>query len=255
MIGDPVRLAVTPNIALMGIRVVRPTRRKRQPARTIQIGPHLIDFRRRYAEHRGKYRIFNAAVYRLYYSASAAPTTDDLFTTNSTLPHTPADTYGNGSHYFALSYFNGVLDSGFLPIGANGETYLRLDVATDVEVNRPPQGPLDWRLEERAGGVVRVVGVYYQAGALRATQWAIAYTTDESAPPEDTPDETVTMGSGGAVVVSYDLPAQEDATVVNVRLQTRRQDSETWYYSEGSTAKTVTVDTDGPTAPGSGGAV
>ena len=31
-----------------------------------------------------------------------------------------------------MSYYNGLRDSGFLPIGPNGETYLRLDISGDA---------------------------------------------------------------------------------------------------------------------------
>jgi len=205
---------------------------------------------KRYADARGKYRIFNAAEYRFYRDNSAPPEEGDTpFDTNATLPHTPTNTYANGTWYISMSRFNGVLDSGFLPVGPNGETYLRLDLAAGAEEGSPPNAPLGWRLELRPNGVVRVIGTYYQVGDLRATQWAIAYTTDESSPPADTPDETETMPTRGLAQLVYDLPAQGDETIVKVRLQTRRQDGETWVYSEGSTVLTVTADAQGPSAP------
>lgn len=203
-----------------------------------------------YVEARGKYRIFNAAEYRFYRDNSAPPEEgDEPFDTNASLPHTPVDTYADGTWYISMSYFNGVLDSGFLPLGANGGTYLRLDIAAGEEEISPPNGPLDWRLELRASGVVRVIGTYYQIGDLRATQWAIAYTTDESTPPADTPDLTQTMPTRGFCQLAYNLPAQDHDTTVKVRLQTRRQDDETWVYSEDSTVLTVIADAEGPTAP------
>ena len=89
-----------------------------------------------------------------------------------------------------------MLDSGFLPIGACGETYLRLDLDSDAEIGEPPQAPQDWRLEERASGVVRVYGFYYQAidDANRADEWSIGYTTDGSTPAADSPTATVVPG-------------------------------------------------------------
>lgn len=206
-----------------------------------------------YLDARGKYRVFNAAEYRFYRSSSAPPAEGDTpFATNATLPHTPADTYADGCWYLSVSYFNGVIDSGFLPLGEAGETYLRLDLSGGAQAGSPPRGPLDWRLEARASGVVRVIGVY-QADDLRADQWAIAYTTNGSTPPEDTPDVTQTMATRGLVILAYDLPGQADGTTVKVRLQSRRNDgtdeSPSWVYSDGSTVLTATADAVGPSVP------
>jgi len=199
-----------------------------------------------YHDGRGLYRVFNAAEYRFYRDNAAPPAEDDApFATNATLPHTPADVYADGTWYLSVSWFNGVIDSGFLPLGEHGETYLRLDLAGGEETTGPPQGPADWRLELDAAGVVRVVAFYWESGALRADEWSIAYTIDGGDPPEDTPDVTVTMAAGLAVL-DYELPAQANGTTVKVRLQTRRDDT---VYSEDSTIKTATADAAGPTAP------
>lgn len=204
-----------------------------------------------YVDLRGKYRIFDNAVYRFYRSNVAPPEEGSSpYATSTSLPHLPAALFADGTWYLACSYFNGCIDSGFLPVGPHGETYLRLDLDGGADAGSPPAAPLDWRLEQLAGGVVRVHGVYYEA-ADRATSWAIAYTTDGGAPPAGDPDVTVAMDSGGEglAVLSYDLPAAADGTTVKVRLQTLRGSS----YSEGSTVKEVEIDTDGPSAPLSGG--
>ena len=202
------------------------------------------------ADARGKYRIFNDAGYRFYRSDTAPPAEgSEPFATNATLPYTPDDVYADGTWYLACSYFNGVLDSGFLPIGPNGETYLRIDITDGDEIDSPPNAPNHWRLIQRPAGVVRVSGVYFQVGDLRATQWAIAYTTNGAAPATDDPDLTKAMPATGLCHLQYSLPAQAHETVVKVRLQTRRQDGETWYYSEDSTVETITVDMVGPTVP------
>ncbi len=162
-----------------------------------------------YHDGRGKYRVFNAAEYRFYRSNSAPPAEGDTpFATNATLPYEPSDTYTDGTWYLSASYFNGVIDSGFLPIGPHGETYLRLDLTGGEETDSPPAGPNDWRLELTAGGVVRVVGMYYELGDARAEQYAVAYTTDGSTPPADSPDVTLDMQAGGLALLSHDLPAQ-----------------------------------------------
>lgn len=213
---------------------------------------------RHYLDGRGKYRVFNAAGYRFYRSSSAPPAEGDTpFATNASLPHEPADVYGNGTWYLSVSYFNGLIDSGFLPLGPQGETYLRLDLAAGAEIVSPPQAPLDWRLELRAAGVVRVVAVYFEdpLGDERAGEWAIAYTVNGSTPPEDTPDETQAMAGRGLQVLEYDLAGQADGTTVKVRLQTRRNDGTVlvpdWQYSEDSSVLTAVADAAGPSAPAS----
>lgn len=203
---------------------------------------------------RGKYRVFNTAAYRFYRSNSGPPVESDTpFATNASLPHEPADVYGNGTWYLSVSYFNGVIDSGFLPIGPAGETYLRLDLAAGVETTSPPRGPLDWRLENRqaVSGVapVRVHGVYFQTGAERAEEWAIAWTTDGSDPPADTPGATVEIPAVGSLmsVLQYTIAAFGEVDF-KVRLQTRRNDSG-WVYSENSEILTITSDATGPSVP------
>lgn len=209
---------------------------------------------RYYQAARGLYRIFNAAEYRFYRSNSSPPKEDDSpFATNASLPFEPPDTFADGTWYLSMSYFNGCLESGFLPLGTRNETYLRLEIKSGEDVNNLPFAPGDWLLELRPGGVVRILAWYYQTDDLRADQWAIAYTTDGSTPPADDPDESESIADSGLAVLSYDLPAQADGTTVKVRLQTRRNDgseeSPDWRYSEGSTVITVTADDSGPSAP------
>lgn len=197
-------------------------------------------------EARGLYRVFNTAEYRLYRSQVRPPQEGDTpFATTASLPYEPADVFGNGTWYVSMSYFNGVIDSGFLPLGQAGETYLRLEIESGSEVYAPPNGPNDWRLENVGGGVVRVLGYYRQGGGLRAGQWAIAYTTDGSEPAADTPDVTRSIVAEGLALLEYDLPAQGDGTTVRVRLQTRRLDDATWRYSEDSVIKTISAEATG----------
>lgn len=202
-------------------------------------------WRTRFAQaHRGLFRVFDDPEYRFHANDGVAPAEGDSPADIAlTLPRETGP-YADGSWLCSMSYFNGVIDSGFLPVGPAGETYLRLDVASGAEVGSPPRAPSDVRLEVRAGGVIRVIGRYLEFGSLRATAWAIAYTTDGSTPAESTPDVTVSLSAGGMAVLSYDLPAASHGTTVKVRVQTQRGTA----YSEGSTVLTATADAQGPAA-------
>lgn len=209
-----------------------------------------------YVDARGVYRVFNEAEYRFYRSNSAPPAEDDAaWDTDATLPHEPTDTFSDGTWWIACAWFNGVLSSGFLPVGPAGETYLRIDVTGGTETENPPPGPIDWRLEARPAGVVRVHAVIYLAGETTdPDEWALSYTTNGSAPAEDAPDVTQALRFDvGGELLQYDLPAQANGTTVKVRLQMRRNEGTesvpVWVYSEDSTIKTITADALGPDAP------
>lgn len=245
------------NPGLLGTRFVPPVR-KRNPSRGVVVSPHLINWGRRATSIRGLYRVFNSAVYRFYRSNSAPPEEGDSpYATNATLPHEPTDAFADGIWWLSLSYFNGVLDSGFLPVGPNGETYLRLDLSSGAEVGSPPQAPFSVLLEQRAGGVVRVVVLYHEAGDTRADTVVITATFDGSTPAEDSgsPTAEVAISGTGLVFVAYDLSAQANGTTVKVRVQTRRTDAgPTDVWSDGSSVLTTTADAAGPSAPAGGAA-
>jgi len=236
-----------------------PTRRSWSPPRSFrgQRGGRPQLFRGHFfSGSRGLYHIFNAAVYRFYKSNSGPPVEGDTpFATNATLPFEPADTFADGTWYLSVSLFNGVHDSGFLPVGPNGETYLRLDVAGGAVVTSPPLGPVEWNLQLRPGGVVGILGFTIQTGADRATEWAITYTTNGSTPgtpPAVAPDLTQALTfASGLEILDYDLPAQSEGTTVKVRLQTRRNDG-SWVYSEASTVVVAVADATAPVPPLSG---
>ena len=229
-------------LGVIGTRLEKPIR----PVRTRVMATKKIGY---LTDASGKYRVFNAAEYRFYRSNSTPPVEgDEPFATNATLPHEPADTYADGTWYLSVSYYNGIYDSGFLPVGPLGETYLRLDLAAGVETTSPPAGPLSWHIENVGSGVVRIIAIYLQGGNLRASQWAAAYTTNGSTPATDTPDVTQDMETDGLAVLSYDLPGQGDGATVKVRLQTRRFDDPSYVYSEDSEVQTITADAAGPAA-------
>lgn len=226
-----------------------PARRRGLPGRLVNPAPFRLSID---GELRGLFRIFNPALYRFYRSNTDPPEEGDSpFDTNATLPHTPADTFVDDVWYLAMSRFNGVIDSGFLPLGPNGETYLRLRIATGGAgpFYTPPNAPNSWHLELEAGGVVRVRGLYAQTGANRADTWAISYTTDESTPPANNPDVTAAIPPGGPAVLSYALPGQADGTTVKVRVQTRRLNGATQTYSGDSIVQEIDADAVGPSVP------
>ena len=199
-----------------------------------------------YFRARGKYRIFNTAVYRFYRKLNTPPTnTTPYYSSNATLPYEPSDTFSDGTWYLSMSKFNGVIDSGFYPVGDAGETYVKMVLSAGTEEDNGPHGPSIWMLELIAGGVVRIVASYFEDSTNRADTWAITYTTNGDEPAEDTPDYTETMASNNVAILVYDLPAQVADVVVKVRLQTKRDD----VYSNDSTVKTITVVTTGPDAP------
>lgn len=207
-----------------------------------------------HAAVRGLYRIFNAAGYRFYRSSVAPPAeTDSPFATSATLPSTPANTYVDGTWYLSASYFDGVLDSGFLPLGTHGEAYLVVEIAGGVLIATRPHGPSNAFLTVKAGGVIRVNAFYLAASdpaATRANEWSIGYTTNGSTPAIDSPTHVVSMGRGGLQVLAYDLPAQADGTTVKVQLQTRHSPAlGSPTYSLPGTVLVAVADAAGPTAP------
>lgn len=203
-----------------------------------------------YFDARGKYRIFNAACYRFYRSSSGPPQEGDTpFATSASLPHTPADTYAGGKWYLSMSYFNGVIDSGFLPLGAKGETYLRLDISGGAEVDSPPPGPNEWQLEVRPGGVIRVTGVFFAPEDGVSYDWNVAHTVDGSDPPEDSGSTVKESEGRGIHILSHDLGGNPGGTTVKVRLQMR---TTAGGHSEDSVVKSAVADDAGPAAPPGG---
>lgn len=202
--------------------------------------------RRRYGMASWLWRGFHTAEYRFYRRKDAPPEEDTTtFATSSSLPDTPTPTFDDGVWFVSVSKTNGLYDSGFLPIGPAGEPYYRLEISGGDEQPQRPRSPFGVHARAIAGGVVRVDAFYLETGTDRATEWAIAYTTNGSDPVEDSPDVTVTMTGGAAQAFSYELPAQADGTTVKLIVQARRNDGG-YVYSRGSTIVTVTADDSEP---------
>jgi hypothetical protein len=209
-----------------------------------------------YLDARGRFRVFNTAGYRVHFTTDPADPpaeTDAADETATALPYTTTATFGDGTHYVALAVYNGVLASGFAPVGPLGESYLTVEISGGEQLADRPVQPVDVQLAAEAAGVIRVSAGYQEpVAANRATQWALAYTTDGSTPAEDTPDVTATLDSSEYAVLDYALPAQADGTTVKVRVQTRRNDGTVdvpdWVYSA-SEVVTLAADATGPTVP------
>lgn len=231
------------------VRVYRPILRRRG-ATPVPVRIMLVDFAHHYLDARGRYRIFNDAEYRFYRSDGSPPDeADSPFATSSTLPSTPADTYADGEWYLSMSYFNGLVDSGFLPVGPNGETYLRVDIDSGDQQELPPQAPLAWWLEQSLG-TVTIKGFYWEPGALRADQFSLNYALDGGSPLAGVTLYSTTIPSSGLAWFSYDLGPYIDGREVSVLLQTRRAIDGGWVYSEDNTVQDVVVDLTGPAAVG-----
>lgn len=208
-------------------------------------GPMGAARQRRYSAARGLYRVYNDAEYRFYRSNSGPPlTTDTPYATHATLPYQPSSTFADGTWRISVSYFNGVFDSGFYPIGPRGETYLTLNISGGADTGSVPAAPTGAHLEVRAGGVIRVVA-FYVGTAPVADHWAIAYTTDGTTPPNGSPSITPAMRTGLVQALAYDLPAQSNGTTVKVQLQTKKGSA----YSVPGAVLSAVADASGPSAP------
>lgn len=216
---------------------------------------------RHYAEARGLYRVWNAPKFRIYrtgpYVASWPPVTegeppaegDPPWETCDALPYSPAGTFTTGVWLIALSYFNGVLDSGFYPLGPKGEPYRRLFIdAGGQEAGNPPEEPT-WSVEAIAGGRARVRAVYAETGPNRADQWALQLKPGVPPPanPEIYPPIPADIAGDGVAVWTYDSDPYMGGTMY-ARLYVRRNDGTpevpVWVYSA-ATLKSVALDNRG----------
>jgi len=175
------KVSITPIAAFVfARRPLRDPNTERQSARSFVVNAAVFLFRS-YGDCKGLYRIFNPVLYRLFRTLAGTPAESDTpFATPSTLPNEPSDTYADGVWRLSLEKFNGVIKSGFLPVGAKVETFRRLDLSGGVVVGTPPVAPEGFAIESRAGGVIRVRGWYQETGANVADQWAITFTTNIS---------------------------------------------------------------------------
>lgn len=204
----------------------------------------------------GRYRVFNDAEFQLFDSTgdplATTPTEAVPFAVSPVLPVTPADTYAAKVNKFSAVLFNGVLSSGFRPLGPKAQAYRSVYLLGGVVALDPPDSPGGWDLKTKAGGVVNIAGWYRSVpGELRAEDWALYFTFDGSTPSNplsDTPDATTPMPTEGVALLDYDLPAQANGTTVKVRVHTQRTDGVGDRFSEDSVVLTIIADDAGPAA-------
>lgn len=202
---------------------------------------------------RGLYRVFSAAEYRFRWNNIRPPSLNDVIdATNSSLPFTTTATFPDGIWYFSVTFFNGIFDSGFLPVGPFGETYLILTIASGVVIGNPPQKPDNWSLRvvgnnPATTGIVWVDGFYTELGSLRADEWYVEFSEDGAS---WTP-ATQAVPAVGVAVLRLAIPASWlDEVEVFVRVRMRRDDGAGWIYSDGiDDVRSIIVNGEGPTAP------
>lgn len=226
--------------------ITRYTEPRRQHNSIWNPGVPLIDTGRRCMTARGRFRIAAEAEYRFYHATTPVmPATP--FDTNATLPYSPTDTFGDGTHYFWMTYFNGFVESDPYPIGPRGELYWRLDISGGAEVTSPPAAPDSWDLTPITGGGCLVTATYYEeAGSIRADSFSMSVTFDGSDPTPGSDDYNVPIDDDGLAILEYDgITPQADGTTIKVILQMKRGTS----FSEDYEIKTITADAIGPDAP------
>jgi hypothetical protein len=160
---------------------------------------------------RGLFRIFNPACYGIY-CESTPPVQGSTPTFMSTSLPASHGTFADGTWYVSVSYFDGVYDSGFLPVGPAGETYQKIVVSGGSGQTAPP-APLTLDLEETAPGVVTVTAI--AAGPAAGWQWQLTWS-DPSIGGGAPTVGYLPMGGGAMSVLSYALSIGAPGTVLTV---------------------------------------
>jgi hypothetical protein len=180
---------------------------------------------RHYHDWRGRWHVPTDPAYWVYIEST--PPDDNVHTPTAEpggLPWTSSALGASGTFYVSVAYFNGYESSGFLTVGDNGETYRKLILIGSAEQPIPPNGVIEASIQPDAGGKMRVTASYDQAGANRATEFALAWSTGGTPPPTSTPDRTASIPAAGLAVLDEIVPdtGEADGTLINVRIQTRR---------------------------------
>jgi hypothetical protein len=184
---------------------------------------------------RGLFRIFNDAIYRLYYQSSPAAPGSTPDATSSTLPYSVS--LADGTWYLSASYFNGVYDSGFLPLGAAARPYQIVTLVGGVVIASPPPAPLSLELAETAPGVVTVTATATDPGNV-GDLW---YLTTNVTPAT----YTKSVSAGALAIFRYSLPAVSAGTMVNITLCLQNSGGS----NSAAITASITTASGGPTAP------
>jgi hypothetical protein len=142
-----------------------------------------------------------------------------VYDTNPTLPYQTSETFADGTWYIGMSYFDGVLDSGFYPQGQSGLPYQVIVVSGGVIVGTPPSPVVDASLS----GNVLVRALYYPGvdpPGSQATSFYLTGTYNSGLLPINFTPATIPIG-GNPAILSYTFPAQMPGTVVDVTIYTQ----------------------------------
>lgn len=207
---------------------------------------------RAYATLRSRYRIYTSGKYEAHVRTGSPPDPelDTPVAEVTTLPTTPADTYGDGTHFAA------VVPRNRFGLKAHGGYAERIDVAGGVRVY-VPVGPLAGTVQGREDGYVRV-NVLARRGldsTRQPDEIGIWYTTNGGDPVvSGDPDISRTPTWRGAgrqdVWVCDDIPQQVHGTVVKVAIATLK--AGVICDADERISGSHTVDTSGPAAPDAG---
>lgn len=221
--------------------------------RTSKIFGPRRDWGRRENKAIVRYRVFNSAEYRIYINTSAPPQPGDTPTlTTASLPYEdPGTTFvAPNKYYISMSYFNGVYDSGFYPIGPAGESYLILDLSVTpvVTTSRPlnPQYATAFiRYDVYGTFIATLQATYFEEGDNRATEFAAWYSySGYPSDGESSPDYTATIDDNGIAVMEWSgVTGSVYPATAYFRVKTRRLIAEdTYVYSKTGVLASCTAD-------------
>jgi hypothetical protein len=176
---------------------------------------------------RGLYRIFNAAKYRVYCESTPPVQGSTPTWTVNSLP-TTGGSFADGTWYLAVSYFDGVYDSGFL----STETIV---VSGGSAAPALPGPVLSVDLAETSPGTVTVTAT---ATGTAGFSWFVDWTAS---------NHYVTCRGGALDVLSYDITGLSPGATITVDVSLYN-----FALSAGGPALSASItlgDSSGPSAP------
>lgn len=195
----------------------------------------------------GCYRVRGSAVYSAYTGDGSNPDTvsGTAYATFASLPATPATTFGDGDHRFAVTLTN--------PYGIEGpakrvSSSRRHYVVSGTETTPPPDAPDRVWIRQLPGGIPELNARVFRPPHDRQAPTSLSawVTTDGSAPGSGDPTYTPTVNwNSGVFLWRQRLAAQIDATVVKVLAKTKRGST----LSTNTTVVQSTISLTGPDVP------